>query len=241
MDFGDVTFDQKKRLARLAKMGIGPGGAGGPEPIARAPHPARQSIERKVAPAGGVTRQAQSVPEELWEAPAAKVAKTHRAGLKPLGAVEPREFQSNWYPTPADNTAEMNRGDEFQEFETQVSTARVQQATSQGKTAKEQKNKKRKSKRSRGKDSDVEDGERQAVGNVPAACESETEENLHCGAGLMSEAQVKAMLRRQRDKNSSTSSSARRVQRELEEWQTIKDEKLARLGNNEERLVVSKK
>lgn len=55
---------------------------------------------------------------ELWEAPAAKVAKTHRAGLKPLGpwpqvvpsigtaegsrgafhqgAVEPREFQSNW-------------------------------------------------------------------------------------------------------------------------------------------------
>eukprot|EP00435_Cladocopium_sp_Y103_P061797 s1257_g23.t1 len=51
---------------------------------------------------------------------------------------------------------------------------------------------------------------------------------------LMSEAQVKAMLRRQRDKNSSTSSSARRVQRELEEWQTIKDEKLARLGNQKD-------
>ena len=80
------------------------------------------------------------------------------------------------------------------------------------------------------------------------------------------------MLRRQRDKNSSTSSSARRVQRvlrpaqmtfwrnksqilsihvgsstvirgasdvcrlsqELEEWQTIKDEKLARLGNQKD-------
>eukprot|EP00435_Cladocopium_sp_Y103_P000769 s1003_g1.t1 len=166
MDFGDVTFDQKKRLARLAKMGIGPAGPGptGPGPSARARHPEHQSIERKAAPAGGVTRQAQQSPEELWETPAAKVAKTNRAGLKPLGAVEPREFQSNWYPTPADNTAEMNAGGgEFQEFETaQVSTARVRQATSQGKTAKEQKNKKRKSKRSRGKDSDVEDGERQA-------------------------------------------------------------------------------
>jgi len=58
--------------------------------------------------------------------------------------------------------------------------------------------------------------------------------------GLMSEAQVKAMIKKERSSGKDVN-SARRVQRELEEWQNSKMEKMARLGNEKERLVVARK
>lgn len=58
-------------------------------------------------------------------------------------------------------------------------------------------------------------------------------------SGLMSEAQVKAMLQKER-KTVKDYNAAGRVQRELEEWTKSKAEKVARMGNEREHLVVSR-
>eukprot|EP00931_Biecheleriopsis_adriatica_P077405 TRINITY_DN50985_c0_g1_i1.p1 TRINITY_DN50985_c0_g1~~TRINITY_DN50985_c0_g1_i1.p1 ORF type:complete len:363 (+),score=109.46 TRINITY_DN50985_c0_g1_i1:34-1122(+) len=61
-------------------------------------------------------------------------------------------------------------------------------------------------------------------------------------SGLMSEAQVKAMLQKERKSSKAKDHNAKgRVQRELEEWTKSKAEKVARMGNEREHLVVSRK
>ncbi|CAK9033333.1 unnamed protein product [Durusdinium trenchii] len=227
MELGDVSFDQKKRLARLAKMGIGPVA----EPLPLRPPPSstpRSFSERR-----------NTGPVDLasaFEAPPPP-AKANRAGLKPLGAVEPREFQSNWYPTPADTALSDDDAMEQLAKKGKAPNATVAAAQVQ---VKPQKTKKRKGKRSKEKDAEETEQDSQPAHGTNS--EDEEKDGLGpAGAGLMSEAEVQALMRRERSKNTSASSSARRVQRELEEWESMRDSKMARFASEKERLVVNKK
>eukprot|EP00913_Durusdinium_trenchii_P027156 g25481.t1 len=171
-------------------------------------------------------------------------AKANRAGLKPLGAVEPREFQSNWYPTPADTALSDDDAMEQLAKKGKAPNATVAAAQVQ---VKPQKTKKRKGKRSKEKDAEETEQDSQPAHGTNS--EDEEKDGLGpAGAGLMSEAEVQALMRRERSKNTSASSSARRVQRELEEWESMRDSKMAtpalfeaRFASEKERLVVNKK
>ena len=176
MEIGDVSFDQKKRLARLAKMGIGPVA----EPLPLRPPPSstpRSFSERR-----------NTGPVDLasaFEAPPPP-AKANRAGLKPLGAVEPREFQSNWYPTPADTALSDDDAMEQLAKKGKAPNATVAAAQVQ---VKAQKTKKRKGKRSKEKDAEETEQDSQPAHGTNS--EDEEKDGLGpAGAGLMSEAEV---------------------------------------------------
>eukprot|EP00440_Ansanella_granifera_P069305 gb/GFBE01075190.1/.p1 GENE.gb/GFBE01075190.1/~~gb/GFBE01075190.1/.p1 ORF type:complete len:375 (+),score=86.75 gb/GFBE01075190.1/:1-1125(+) len=349
----EVTFDQKKRLARLAKMGIGPvARAGAPQaPAARAltddrtrggAIDSREALlqERRLALIEQERRlrsqeEAKRLEEEREVQEKLKKSTRNRAGLAPLGAVQPREEPPNArYPTPASAPAmfeeverrpvsgaaepEEEEDDEVDEGEpdtrrfaesaapreaseraaererlsaeaqvlAELRAQRKQAQVSQARPAQEPKKKGKKRKKAKRKDKedsgasddDAAESEDSAddpsltvqakkqardggiswkmmsvesvKGRVSSDNKRMTDADLErrfavqessSNSGLMSEAQVKAMIQKERKKSHADVNSARRVQRELEEWQNTRNEKMARLGNEKERLVVARK
>lgn len=129
----NVTLHQKRNLARLARLGIGPAAGATPPPSAvlgaadaareeaederraRAKH-AVQDRRAALLEAERRAREQEEQAREADEAAAADrkaKARAARAGLKPLGAVLPREEQrpapGTAYPTPAGGVAPARR------------------------------------------------------------------------------------------------------------------------------------
>ncbi|CAJ1412514.1 unnamed protein product [Effrenium voratum] len=212
-DHLDVTFDQKKRLARLAKMGIGP--------VATAPR-----LDHKITISTGVKRPALlSEPAEPSEPEVAPQAsrRANRAGLAPLGAVEPRQRATSWYPTPAAAAAsEAKDAEESEEAE-------APEEHQPERKLKKRKKAKKESKETKEQKEPKEPKEKDRDSFSPSVTRD----------GLMTEQQVKDMM--QRERKSKKDNSARRVQRELEEWENTRNERMARLANEKERLVVNRK